>query len=305
MEEAQHVKLSLQVLANCFCGVDVSTAKRATEPANSNEITSKKHLKPLPSFHEIEHKIENVMKSAWDAAQENNALMTLIHYIQIDEPFTDADAIHVVACRALNGLAKSEQIRQILSKLPLIADNELAVLTRGPVLQDKAADHAEFVKEARKLIGTVHQTEVDATTEDLTYDKMVKAKVIKQTKIDFDQVGLQRLIHDYLIQAGLDKTAQTLQVEAGLEAGYSGGTAVTPRTVATPRRLGELKKSAESESTSADRTINSVTSLRTDTASTLNSKESFSKPTVSARKSLGSMGKPNGKLMSNSRFLIF
>lgn len=40
-------------------------------------------------------------------------------------PATEADLLRELACRALNGIARFEPIRQILSKLPIIAANEL------------------------------------------------------------------------------------------------------------------------------------------------------------------------------------
>ncbi|CAD5228247.1 unnamed protein product [Bursaphelenchus xylophilus] len=301
MEDAQQVKLALQVLANCFCGADMESLGPSTSltSLNSNETSTKKS-KPVLSFHESEHKIENVMQKAWDAAQENNALMTLIHYVQIDEPFTDADAIHVVACRALNGLARSEKIRQILSKLPLIADNELASLTRGPVLQDRASEHADFVKEARQLIRRVHQTDFDGAAEDLTYEKMVKAKVIKQTKIDFEQTGLQQLIHDYLMQTGFEQSAQMLQIEAGLEPAF---TAATPKSLVKPRRLAGLenkepmKSIFESPNSPTDDTLKSVPSLPFSDELTTRSEASpkCSTPAKPSRKSLSQKTKQKNR----------
>lgn len=46
--------------------------------------------------------------------------MNLLH---IRTPPTEADAIREAACRALNGISRYEPVRQILSKLPLIAAN--------------------------------------------------------------------------------------------------------------------------------------------------------------------------------------
>lgn len=42
-----------------------------------------------------------------------------------ETPITEADAIRALACQALNGLARSESVRQILEVMPLISSSEL------------------------------------------------------------------------------------------------------------------------------------------------------------------------------------
>jgi HIV-1 Vpr-binding protein len=43
----------------------------------------------------------------------------------IKTPITDADAIRALACQALAGLARSETVRQIISKLTLFTSGQL------------------------------------------------------------------------------------------------------------------------------------------------------------------------------------
>lgn len=43
----------------------------------------------------------------------------------IETPITDSDALRGLASRALAGLARSESVRQILSKLPLFNNGQL------------------------------------------------------------------------------------------------------------------------------------------------------------------------------------
>jgi len=52
-------------------------------------------------------------------------LKVLTSLLHKQSPATEADLIRELACRALNGVARFEPIRQILSKLPIIAANEL------------------------------------------------------------------------------------------------------------------------------------------------------------------------------------
>lgn len=48
----------------------------------------------------------------------------------IKTPITDADAIRALACQALAGLARSETVRQIISKLPLFTTGQLQSTAR-------------------------------------------------------------------------------------------------------------------------------------------------------------------------------
>lgn len=43
----------------------------------------------------------------------------------VKTPITDADAIRALACQALAGLARSETVRQIISKLSLFTTGQL------------------------------------------------------------------------------------------------------------------------------------------------------------------------------------
>lgn len=43
----------------------------------------------------------------------------------IKTPITDADSIRALACQALAGLARSETVRQIISKLTLFTSGQL------------------------------------------------------------------------------------------------------------------------------------------------------------------------------------
>jgi HIV-1 Vpr-binding protein len=45
--------------------------------------------------------------------------------MMVKTPITDADSIRALSCRALAGLARSETVRQIISKLPLFTNGQL------------------------------------------------------------------------------------------------------------------------------------------------------------------------------------
>lgn len=94
----------------------------------------------------------------------------------IKTPITDADAIRALACQALAGLARSETVRQIISKLTLFTSGQLqseqffvyatvldriqksifvAGLMNDPILQDKRQEHVMFQKYAVELMEKV------------------------------------------------------------------------------------------------------------------------------------------------------
>jgi HIV-1 Vpr-binding protein len=53
--------------------------------------------------------------------------MVLMDLLSVKTPITDADSIRALACKALLGLARSENARQIMGKLPLFTSGQLQV----------------------------------------------------------------------------------------------------------------------------------------------------------------------------------
>ena len=91
----------------------------------------------------------------WDCVRSNNGIMTLLDLLQIKTPITDADSIRALACKALVGLARSEQAKQIMSKLPIFFNGQLQQLVREPVLHDKRTEHVKFQRYAHELMSMV------------------------------------------------------------------------------------------------------------------------------------------------------
>ena len=60
-----------------------------------------------------------------DEARATTRLQVLITYIRNPIPLSEGDAMRALACRALVGLVRCDSVRQIVSRLPLIANNEL------------------------------------------------------------------------------------------------------------------------------------------------------------------------------------
>lgn len=94
----------------------------------------------------------DLINQVWDSVRSNNGIIVLLQLMEVKLPITDADCIRGLACRALAGLARSETVKQILSKLPIFTNNLLQSLMRDPILQEKRAEHVQFQKYALELM---------------------------------------------------------------------------------------------------------------------------------------------------------
>lgn len=68
---------------------------------------------------------EDLIQKVWDCVRSNSGIMVLLTLMNVKTPITDADSIRTLACKALAGLARSETVKQIISKLPLITSGQL------------------------------------------------------------------------------------------------------------------------------------------------------------------------------------
>uniref|UniRef100_A0A914L653 LisH domain-containing protein n=1 Tax=Meloidogyne incognita TaxID=6306 RepID=A0A914L653_MELIC len=160
-----------------------------------------------------------ILHILWKCAQQNNAIMVLTSLLHKQSPATEADLIRELACRALNGVARFEPIRQILSKLPIIAANELNALMQTPILLEKRIEHNRFCDQARHLIECVSQTKLQdftTMTMEMTQENLWRSAVVAQTRIKFNEKELLQLIYQHLTDIGFKKTARQLQTEAEL-----------------------------------------------------------------------------------------
>lgn len=194
-------KSALSLLVNCICApihrpsgvvARFGSAKRKMLDKNSEEL----------------------IKSLWETVRANNGIIVLLQLMMVKTPITDADCIRGMACRALAGLARSETVRQIISKLPLFVNGQLQQLMRDPILQEKRAEHVQFQKYALELLERVSGKPINIDT---SLANIHKANVVAQTKIQFNAQQLYLLIHQHLMESGLSATADTLLKESKLD----------------------------------------------------------------------------------------
>lgn len=154
----------------------------------------------------------------WESVRSNNGIIVLLQLMQIKTPITDADCLRGMACRALAGLARSETVRQIISKLPLFTSGQLQNLMRDPILQEKRTEHVQFQKYALELMERLSGRTKTSTQLDSSLANIHKANVVAQTKIQFKEQQLNELIYNHLMTRGFLTTAASLQKESGVVA---------------------------------------------------------------------------------------
>uniref|UniRef100_A0A183CJT1 LisH domain-containing protein n=1 Tax=Globodera pallida TaxID=36090 RepID=A0A183CJT1_GLOPA len=200
INDIQVQRLALEVLINCLCG-----------QTNQGNVCLGLHYRFTSNFERDLLPRELLVKLPLVTLPV--VLTTLLHKQQ---PATEADSIREIACRALNGIARFEPIRQILSKLPIIANNELITLIQSPVLLEKRMEHSRFCEQARQLIECVSQTKLQDFAMEMTQENLWRAAVVAETHIKFNEKELLQLIYQHLSDIGFKRTAKQLQTEADL-----------------------------------------------------------------------------------------
>lgn len=223
LTEPEVQKSALNVLSNLVCapldrlmqpvaaaavnGTPI-TASSSRKRTSTGRLRTSNSVAASPSGHQMLHKL-------WDEFRANNGIMVLLKLLCTKTPITDADAIRALACKCLVGLARSDTLCQIMSKLPMFSSGQLQQLMKEPILQDKRIEHVKFCKYASEIIervcGKAHSPAVDASMEDIR-----KADVVAQTKIVYHEKELLQLIHGHLLAKGLVDAAAALQREACL-----------------------------------------------------------------------------------------
>ncbi|XP_054716425.1 LOW QUALITY PROTEIN: DDB1- and CUL4-associated factor 1-like [Uloborus diversus] len=193
-------KSALMIIINCVCS---KLPKVSDSTRNSLVIGQRKK-----SIRTMEDHLNKMYKGV----RTKNGINILINLLSIKTPLTDADCIRTLACKALCGLARSETVKQIISKLPLVTDGQLLDLMKEPVLHDKCQYHVQFCKLGLELIQQV--TGAPATpTSGSSMLNINKSEVVSKTEVVYHQNQLIQLISDHLSLKGYTETVECLQRE--------------------------------------------------------------------------------------------
>lgn len=213
-----------------------------------------------------------MISKVWESVRSNNGIIVLLHLMEVKVPITDADCIRGLACRAMAGLARSETVRQIISKLPLFTNGLLQSLMRDPILQEKRAEHVQFQKYALELLERVSGKTKTSNQLDASLANIHKANVVAQTKIQFNEQQLYELMYEHLLSRGLTESAAVLHREANLPTSASSNKSLpvyhSPFSFRTPNTPGGRLRIRNKPSD-----LNAALNSATDTTATLSSAE--------------------------------
>ncbi|XP_014210788.1 protein mahjong [Copidosoma floridanum] len=201
-------RAALYTLINCVCA---PTSRAGGNLARYSVTGSAKKKTNV-------HSSEELIQKIWECVRSNNGIMILLQLMMVKLPITDADSIRALACRALAGLARSEKVRQIISKLSMFAEGQIQALMKDPILQEKRQEHVMFQKYALELIERVSGRAKPTGAEyEISLASLHRANVVAQTRIQYNEQQLFQLIHQHLLSKGLIETAATLQREANFD----------------------------------------------------------------------------------------
>lgn len=207
--DADVQKAALSVIVNCVCAPINRVGGSAPRYSLTSTASPSKKTKWKTS--------EELIQKVWDSVRSNSGIMVLLQLMNVKTPITDADCIRTLACRALAGLARSDTVRQIVSKLPLFTNGQLQNLMRDPILQEKRQEHVSFQKYALDLLELLSgKSKHTGNDLEVSLANIHRANVVAQTKILFNDRQLFQLIYQHCLSRGLTETATTLAKEASL-----------------------------------------------------------------------------------------
>ncbi|XP_072760257.1 protein mahjong isoform X1 [Anoplolepis gracilipes] len=236
--DADVQRAALRAVINCVCAPINRVGGNVARYSITGSAKKKANM----------HNSEELIQKVWESVRSNNGIMVLLQLMMVKTPITDADSIRALACRALAGLARSEKVRQIISKLPMFTNGQIQSLMKDPILQEKRQEHVTFQKYALELMERVSGKAKPTGAEyEISLVSLHRANVVAQTRIQYNEQQLNQLIYQHLISKGLIETANTLHREANLESSaimrsaityqpftYRNPTNVTPRNSFSP-----------------------------------------------------------------------
>ncbi|GFU10840.1 hypothetical protein NPIL_344182 [Nephila pilipes] len=154
--------------------------------------------------------IDEWLNKMYKNVQFKNGIVILFNIVFVKKPLVQ-DSVRALACRALCGLARSEYVKDIMSKLPLVVSGKLLDLVKQPLIQDKA-HHAIFCKYVYELIRLIFGASASIHYESSLFG-INKSEIAEKTKISYHEEQLLQLILNHLHKKGFNDTVAVLQKE--------------------------------------------------------------------------------------------
>ncbi|GFS34728.1 hypothetical protein NPIL_80411 [Nephila pilipes] len=199
-------RCALHAIINCVC------TKIPQERTGSVDVRVDSSKNTSTPKKKLSRSIEECLNKLYKCIRTKNGILILINLLSTKTPLTDADSIRALACQALCGLARSETVKQIISKLPLITDGQLFDLMKEPVLQDKGQYHVEFCKYGFQLIERVTGAPISSGSGSSMLN-INKSEIVAHTKIIYNKAQLLHLIAEHLQSMGFYDTVNSLKKE--------------------------------------------------------------------------------------------
>lgn len=121
--DADVQKAALRVIVNCVCGPINRFGSSSGSSVGTNILRVSAVNSPTKRIKG--NTSEELIEKVWECVRANSGIMVLLQLMNVKTPITDADSMRTLACKALAGLARSETVRQILSKLPIFTNGQL------------------------------------------------------------------------------------------------------------------------------------------------------------------------------------
>nr|CAB3267619.1 protein VPRBP [Phallusia mammillata] len=235
--EPEVLRSALCVIINCVCGSQYKFDGAMGKVINGT-----------PQTKVIAKSTDEGKKKLWKCVKNKNGIKILLQLLMMTQPASHADVNRMLACKALCGLTRCETVKQIISKLPTFNNGQIQFLTRAPIMQDRRKHHARFCKFMEELTGRVSGK---PSSMHMDLDSMIKAHIVSQTVIRFDNRELLQMIHNHLNWSGLHHSASTLAREASLHVPTTTSTGV----FLTPKTSGRTSLNGSGDATPVNRRI--------------------------------------------------
>lgn len=154
--------------------------------------------------------IDEWLNKMYKNVQFKNGIVVLFNIVFVKKPLVQ-DSVRALACRALCGLARSQYVKDIMNKLPLVVSGKLLDLVKQPLIQDKA-HHENFCKYVYEFIKLMFGTSASIYSETSLLG-INTSEIADKTQISYDGIQLLQLISHHLSSKGLTETATVLQRE--------------------------------------------------------------------------------------------
>jgi len=161
--------------------------------------------------------ISQAKRRICELLRTNDGLGILLDILRSAGPL-NTDIVRALSCKALLGLSQDATINQILRKMDV--SEVVSDLLKQSKEKENLEDFKKFQHYAIELLSKTTGREpktISMEARDHTLVRLEKAAIVANTSISFQEKELMQIIHEYLKNKGMTKTASQLIDEAHIE----------------------------------------------------------------------------------------